>query len=61
VSFEADELLARLFQHELDHLEGILLIDRLDEDQRKEAKKAVRELQLQAGAPEARGLRLPGR
>jgi peptide deformylase len=61
VSFEADELLARLFQHELDHLEGILLIDRLDEDQRKEAKKAVRELQLQAGAPESRGLRLPGR
>ena len=61
VSFEADELLARLFQHELDHLEGILLIDRLDEDQRKEAKKAVRELQLQAGAPEQRGLRLPGR
>ena len=61
VSFEADELLARLFQHELDHLEGILLIDRLDEDQRKEAKKAVRELQLQAGAPDQRDLRLPGR
>ena len=61
VAFEADELLARLFQHELDHLEGILLIDRLDEDQRKEAKKAVRELQLQAGPPDPRGLRLPGR
>ena len=61
VSFEADELLARIFQHELDHLDGVLLLDRLDEDQRKEAKKAVRELQLQAGAPEQRGLRLPGR
>src|SRR4051812_4613967 len=34
VSFEADELLARLFQHELDHLEGKLLIDLLDDAQR---------------------------
>jgi len=49
VSFEADELLARMFQHELDHLDGVLLIDRLDEDQRKEAKRAVRQLQLQRG------------
>lgn len=46
VSFEADELLARMFQHELDHLDGVLLLDRLEEDQRKEAKRAVRELQL---------------
>ena len=29
VSIEADELAARLFQHELDHLDGILFIDRL--------------------------------
>ena len=27
VSVEADELLARLFQHELDHLDGVLLLD----------------------------------
>ena len=47
VSFEADELVARMFQHELDHLDGVLLIDRLAEDQRKEAKRAVRQLQLQ--------------
>jgi peptide deformylase len=47
VSFEADELLARMFQHELDHLDGVLLLDRLAEDQRKEAKRAVRQLQLQ--------------
>lgn len=47
VSFEADELLARMFQHELDHLDGVLLLDRLEEDQRKDAKRAVRELQLQ--------------
>lgn len=42
VSIEADELLARLFQHELDHLDGVLLLDHLDDDQRKEAKKALR-------------------
>lgn len=42
VSVEADELLARLFQHELDHLDGVLLLDHLGEDQRKEAKKSLR-------------------
>src|SRR5882757_309990 len=44
VSLEADELLARMFQHELDHLDGVLLLDRLQDDQRKEAKRAVRQL-----------------
>ena len=38
VSIEADELEARLFQHELDHLDGVLLVDHLDEDQEREAK-----------------------
>jgi peptide deformylase len=46
VTFEADELLARMFQHEIDHLDGVLLLDRLDEDQRKDAKRAVRQLQF---------------
>ena len=46
VSFEADELFGRMFQHEIDHLDGVLLLDRLDEDQRKDAKRAVRQLQL---------------
>ncbi len=43
VSIEADELLARLFQHELDHLDGVILVDRLDADTRKEAMRIVRE------------------
>jgi peptide deformylase len=42
VSIEADELLARLFQHELDHLEGRLLLEYLDKDQRKTAMKELR-------------------
>ncbi len=46
VSFEADELFARLVQHELDHLDGILMFDHLDGDQAREAKRAIRELQL---------------
>jgi peptide deformylase len=37
VSFEADELLARLFQHEVDHLNGVLMFERMTADQRKEA------------------------
>ncbi len=46
VDIEADEYEARVFQHELDHLDGVLLLERLDEDQRKEAKRAVRDLML---------------
>lgn len=46
VDVEADELVARLFQHEFDHLDGILLIERLDDDARKQALKAIRERSL---------------
>ena len=42
VEFEADELLARLFQHEVDHLNGVLMFDRMTPDQRKEATKLYR-------------------
>lgn len=43
VSIEADELESRLYQHEMDHLDGILLVDRLDADTRKAAMRTVRE------------------
>lgn len=46
LSFEADELAARMHQHELDHLDGILMLERLDEDQRRDARRAVRELMM---------------
>ena len=42
ISIEADELLGRVFQHEMDHLDGILLLERLDKDQRKEAMRILR-------------------
>ena len=40
---EGSDLLARCVQHETDHLDGILFIDRLDPDQRKLAMRAIRE------------------
>ncbi len=52
VSLEADDYLARVIQHELDHLDGVLMLERLDEDQRKAARRAVRQLQLDASEPE---------
>lgn len=53
VSIEADELLARLFQHELDHLDGRLMLERLDEAQRKAAMKELRRLAIEPLAPDA--------
>ena len=43
VVIEGSELLARCVQHETDHLDGILFIDRLDTETRKAAMKAIRE------------------
>lgn len=37
IQIEADELLARLFQHELDHLNGVLMFERMTPEQRDEA------------------------
>jgi len=51
ISVEADEFLARVFQHEVDHLDGVLLVERLDDDQRKEAKRILRTRTL--GLPDA--------
>jgi peptide deformylase len=42
ISIEGDELLGRVFQHELDHLDGILLLERLEKDQRKQAMRVLR-------------------
>ncbi|MDP9071990.1 MAG: peptide deformylase [Actinomycetota bacterium] len=42
LSIDADEMLARVFLHECDHLDGILLLERLDPDQKKEALRTLR-------------------
>jgi len=43
VILEGSELMARCIQHETDHLDGILFIDRMDKAQRKQAMKAIRD------------------
>ncbi len=43
VRIEGSQLLARAIQHETDHLDGILFIDRLDREARKAAMKTIRE------------------
>ena len=45
VEIEADELMGRMFQHEIDHLNGILMFDRMTPDQRKEAMVEYRRMQ----------------
>lgn len=42
VDIEADEYLARVFQHELDHLDGVLFVERLEPDQRKQVMRILR-------------------
>jgi peptide deformylase len=53
ISIEADEIMARAFQHEIDHLDGRLLLDLLDRDQRKAAMKELRQRGPGAGVPAA--------
>jgi peptide deformylase len=54
VSLEADEYEARVYQHEVDHLDGVLLIEHLDADQRSEAMRVLRarHLRLPLGEPD---------
>ena len=50
VRFEAEGLLARGFQHEIDHLDGVLILDRTDRDTRKAALREWRERLLAQNA-----------
>ena len=43
ITIEATGLEARVIQHELDHLDGVLILDRTSRDQRKEAMRTLRE------------------
>ena len=57
VEWEADEVEARMFQHELDHLNGVLMFDRMTPDQRRDALAEYRRLQ-ETPAPRAPRRRL---
>ena len=43
ILIEASGLEARVLQHEMDHLDGVLIIDRIPKEQRKEALRILRE------------------
>jgi len=43
ILIEASGLEARVIQHEIDHLDGVLILDRTNRDQRKEAMRTLRE------------------
>ena len=50
ITVEGFDLLARCLQHETDHLDGVLFIDRMDPEQRRIAMRAIREAEW-AGGP----------
>jgi peptide deformylase len=50
ITVEASGLEARVIQHEIDHLDGVLILDRTSRDQRKQAMRALREGQTSSPA-----------
>jgi peptide deformylase len=50
LQIEAEGLPARVIQHEIDHLNGVLILDRISREARKEAMRAMREAQETASA-----------
>jgi peptide deformylase len=51
VRIEAEDLLARVVQHEIDHLDGVLFIDRLPEALKREALRRLSDQALGLGSP----------
>ncbi|HUB74120.1 MAG TPA: peptide deformylase [Solirubrobacteraceae bacterium] len=49
LALEAEGLEARVIQHEIDHLDGTLILDRISREQRKEAMRAMREGHSEGG------------
>lgn len=54
IEITGDELLGRVFQHEIDHLDGVLFIDRVSEEDRKEALSILRAQALGLAPPPQR-------
>jgi peptide deformylase len=53
IEVEAEGLQARVIQHEIDHLDGVLILDRISREARKEAMRAMREGQESGGERKA--------
>ncbi len=54
VVMEGDDLLARMIQHEIDHLDGVLLLDRVEPEVRREALREMRTLEFPTRVTPAR-------
>ncbi len=54
VEIEAEGLLARIFQHETDHLDGVLYIDRLDDEGRRAVLSELRQIEMGLAQPRRR-------
>lgn len=53
VVLDSSDMMARCAQHEIDHLDGVLFIDRLDRATRKQAIRAINEADWATGTPPA--------
>ena len=51
IEFRATDLMARMLQHECDHLDGTLLLSRLTPEQRKDAMRELRERESRGAPP----------
>ncbi len=49
LTIEAEGLLARVIQHEIDHLDGVLILDRCSAEERRDAIRRYNEVHEQAG------------
>jgi peptide deformylase len=59
MEIEGSELMGRMLQHEIDHLHGVLMFDRMTPEQRKQAMAEYRKLQeAPAHTPQKRRLRI---
>jgi peptide deformylase len=56
IVLEGDDLLARMIQHEIDHLDGLLVLDRVEPDVRREALREMRTRDTPAPSVAGRGL-----
>lgn len=51
LDIRAEGILARIFQHETDHLDGMLYIDRLDDDGRRDVMSQLRRIEMGLAEP----------
>jgi len=56
IEVRAEGLLARIFQHETDHTHGVLYIDRLDDEGRRQVMRMLREHELRQAQEGSRQL-----